>query len=63
MLDALTHYIEFVQKFEELAANESNPELKAQLEGQADAYRKLATKRAQELGLPAPSPPRGRYCA
>ena len=23
MLDALTHYIEFVQKFEELAANES----------------------------------------
>jgi len=47
MLDALTHYIEFAQKFEELAADESTPELKAQLEGQADAYRKLAAKRAR----------------
>ena len=37
-----------------MAADE-NSELKAQLEKQAAAYRKLAGERANKLGLPSPT--------
>ena len=44
---------------ERMAADEKNPELKAQLERQAAAYRKLAAERAKKLGLqPPPSGPK-----
>ena len=38
--------------FEQMASREKSPELKDALEKQAKAYRKLADKRAKELGLP-----------
>jgi hypothetical protein len=53
----LTEYIEHAQTFERMAAEETNPEVKAQFEQQATAYRKLAAERAEQYGLPAPSPP------
>jgi hypothetical protein len=53
----LGEYIEHALHFERLAADEDNPKLKAQLQGQARAYRKLAAERATKLGLPAPSVP------
>ena len=44
-------------KFKWLADDEKNPELKAALEKQATAYRKLAIDRAKKLGIPAPEFP------
>jgi hypothetical protein len=51
----LSQYLEHALKFESLAAAETNPKLKADLGGQATAYRRLATERAAKLGLPQPS--------
>ena len=53
----LTEYIEHALQFERLAAEESDPALKAQFAQQAKEYRKLATARAERYGLPPPSPP------
>jgi hypothetical protein len=53
----LSEYIEHALTFERLAAQEQNPKLKAELESQAKAYRKLAEERAIRFGLPLPSPP------
>jgi hypothetical protein len=53
----LTEYLEHALSFERLAAEENNPELKAQFEKQAEAYRKLVTERAERYGLPPPSAP------
>lgn len=53
----LTEYIERALQLEELAAGEADSEFKTQLLRQADAYRKLATKRADQYGLPPLSPP------
>jgi hypothetical protein len=50
----IAEYIEHAHKFEQLAAHEKNAELKASLEKQAAAYRKLATDRAKKLGLESP---------
>lgn len=52
----LNEYIDHALAFEHLASQESNPEVKAQFEQQAVAYRKLAAERAARYGLPAPSP-------
>ena len=52
----LTEYLEHALTFERLAAGEEDPKLKAELEGQAMAYRKLAADRAVKYGLPPPSP-------
>lgn len=52
----LTEYLERAVQLEELAANEPNSMFKVQLLAQAEAYRKLAAKRAQDLGMPPPSP-------
>ena len=54
----LSQYLDRALKFESLAAAETDPKLKADLEGQATAYRKLASDRATKLGLPQPSAPK-----
>ena len=53
----LTEYLDRAVSLERLAAGEREFTFKAQLLNQAAAYRKLAAKRAEDYGLPAPSPP------
>jgi hypothetical protein len=53
----LTEYIERALQFERLAAEKTNPEIKAQFEGQAAAYRKRVVERAAKYGLRPPSEP------
>jgi hypothetical protein len=50
----IAEYLERAHQFERLAAHETDPKLKSNLEKQARAYRKLAEKRAKETGLPLP---------
>jgi hypothetical protein len=50
----IAEYLENSLNFERLARDEKDPKLKADLEKQAAAYRKLATERAKKLGLPIP---------
>jgi len=47
----LAEYLDTAIRFEQMAAHESDPKLKADFEKQAAAYRKLAEKRAKEHGL------------
>jgi hypothetical protein len=55
----IAEYLEHALQFERMAGEEKNPQLKAQLERQAAAYRKLAAERAKKLGLqPPPSGPK-----
>jgi hypothetical protein len=51
----LAEYLDTAIKFEQMAAQENDPKLKADLERQAAAYRKLAEKRAKEYGLKMPN--------
>jgi hypothetical protein len=51
----LAEYLDTAIKFEQMAAQEKDPKLKADFEKQAAAYRKLAEKRAKEYGLKMPS--------
>jgi len=53
----LTEYLERAVSLERLAANEQESRFKRELLHQAEAYRKLAAKRAADYGLPPPSPP------
>jgi hypothetical protein len=53
----LNEYLERALSLERLAAGEQDSTFKEQLLNQAQAYRKLAAKRAEQYGLPAPSPP------
>jgi hypothetical protein len=53
----LTEYLERAVTLERLAAGESDSLFKDQLLNQAAAYRKLAARRAEQYGLPPPSPP------
>jgi hypothetical protein len=53
----VSEYLEQAVHFEQLAAEEPDPKLKAELEAQAVAYHKLAAKRAQQLGVPLPERP------
>jgi hypothetical protein len=53
----IAEYIADAVKFEHLAALERNAEVKALLEQQAAAYRRLAEKRAAEQGIPPPEMP------
>jgi hypothetical protein len=48
-MQRLAEYLENARQFERLAADERNPEIKAQFEKQAAAYRKLAERRAEFL--------------
>jgi hypothetical protein len=50
----LAEYLETAIKFEQMAAHEKDPKLKADFEKQAASYRKLAQKRAKEYGLNVP---------
>jgi hypothetical protein len=56
----LTEYLERAVNLEHLAEGEQDENFKTQLLNQAAAYRKMAAKRAQEYGLPAPSAPHAR---
>jgi len=56
-LKLLTEYLERASELERLAGGEPDSTFKTQLLNQAAAYRKLATKRAVEYGLPLPSRP------
>jgi hypothetical protein len=51
----LAEYLDTAINFEQMAAQENDPKLKAELERQAASYRKLAEKRAKEYGLKMPS--------
>jgi hypothetical protein len=53
----LTEYLERAINLERLAASESDSKFKTELLKQAAAYRKIAAKRAEQYGLPPPSPP------
>jgi hypothetical protein len=53
----LTEYLERAVNLERLAASEQDSKFKTELLNQAGAYRKMAAKRAQQCGLPPPSPP------
>jgi len=50
----VAEYLEQAHRFERMAASETNPKSKKQLEDQAQAYHKLAAKRAKALNLPVP---------
>ena len=50
----VAEYLEHALNFERMAAAENDPQLKANFETHAAAYRKLATARAKELGMEAP---------
>jgi hypothetical protein len=57
----LTEYLERALNLERLAASEQDSKFKTELLNQAAAYRKMAAKRAEQYGLPAPSPPENPY--
>jgi hypothetical protein len=50
----VAEYLDKAITFERMAAAESDPELKASLEKQAAAYRKLAAARAKKYNLHLP---------
>jgi hypothetical protein len=50
----IAEYLDKALHFEQLATQESSTTLKAELEAQAKAYRKLATERAVRERLPLP---------
>jgi hypothetical protein len=49
----IAEYLEHALAFEQLAATEQKPEIKAGFEKQAAAYRSLAAERAKKLGVEA----------
>jgi hypothetical protein len=53
----LTEYLERAINLERLAASEADSKFKTELLNQANAYRKLAARRAKQYGLPPPRPP------
>jgi len=53
----VSEYLEHCQQFARLAAAEKNPAVSQQLKEQADAYYRLAAKRASELDQPIPPKP------
>jgi hypothetical protein len=59
-MDQMKHLGEFLDNaamFDRMAEEATDPALKGAMEEQARAYRKMAAKRAEQLGLPAPSAP------
>lgn len=52
----VAEYLEKAHEFERFAATEQDADRRAELLVQAEAYRKLAAKRAKEQGLPFPPP-------
>jgi hypothetical protein len=56
-MQQLTEYLDRAINLERLAASEQDSRFKTELLDQAAAYRKLAARRAEQFGLPPPSPP------
>jgi hypothetical protein len=56
----VTEYLADAAKFDQLAALKRDPQVREQLEEEAAAYRKLAGKRAKELGVRLPNSPVAR---
>jgi hypothetical protein len=56
----LTEYLDRAVNLERLAEGEQDEKFRAELLKQAAAYRRMAAKRADEYGLPAPSAPETR---
>jgi hypothetical protein len=54
MRKVVAEYLEHASRFARMAAAERDPKLKAQLSEQAEAYYKLAARRAKSLGLAIP---------
>jgi hypothetical protein len=52
----IAEYLEHALNFERMAAQETNPDVKAAFEKQATAYRKLAAERTKVQGLQPPQP-------
>ena len=50
----VAEYLQKAHEFERFAASEKDAARKADLQAQADAYRKLAAKRAKDQGLTLP---------
>jgi hypothetical protein len=50
----VAEYLEHAAQFQRMAASEKNLTTRAQMLEQADAYYKLAVKRAKDLGQPLP---------
>jgi hypothetical protein len=56
-MQTILKYVADAVNFRHLAAIEKNPEAKARLETQATDYMKLATDRANKIGVPPPKIP------
>ncbi len=56
----IVEYLDLAVRFTQLAAEERNPDVRAAMEQQAAAYRRLAEVRARQLGLPLPDEPSAR---
>jgi hypothetical protein len=50
----IAEYLEHALQFERMAAEETNPEVKAAFQKQAATYRKLAADRTKKYGLDDP---------
>ena len=53
----VAEYLERAAQFQRLAASEKNPTTQAQMLEQAEAYYRLAVRRAKDLGQPVPPRP------
>jgi hypothetical protein len=53
-MEMIRKYLENATKFRNLAVAEKQPDVRALMEKQADAYQKLAEERAKKLNLPMP---------
>jgi len=53
----LVEYLENAVQFEQTAADEKDPKLKAEFERKAASYRRRAEERAKEYGLKMPPDP------
>jgi hypothetical protein len=53
----VAEYLFEAVKFQRMASETDNPELTAAFRKQASEYRRLAVKRAKELGVPPPDIP------
>ena len=60
-MQRLAEYLEHARQFEHLAAEETDPEIKAQFEKQAAAYRKLAERSFAPWGSRFKKNPRGQW--
>ena len=56
-MQTVAEYLAEAIKFERMADDAIDVKAQVAFKNQADAYRKLAIKRAKELGYPIPAPP------